>query len=193
MDKLIDLMTGPFPWIGLLTLCLVFGFAPTTILRVLVKAWPKNDPRRRELMAEIQTIAYWERPLWVFEQIESALFDGLRVRFRHRNPISVLSAYAIVLLELAFFPVVYVAGKYLSSLAAWLFRFGTHYWGSGFPDLLLERTIRRDKRKLLVITGLLLITSICGHCVLEYAEVLEDTQERLVGKRLVALSKKIHD
>ena len=64
---------------------LVFGFAPGLALRMLLRAWPKGHARRRELHAEFRAIDYHKRPLWVFEQLETALFDGLPARVRHRR------------------------------------------------------------------------------------------------------------
>jgi len=56
---------------------LVFGFAPGAILRVIVLAFPPEDPRRRELLAELHAVPRVERPFWVMEQLEVALFEGL--------------------------------------------------------------------------------------------------------------------
>lgn len=64
----------------LLVALLVFGFAPGVILRVIVLAFPPEDPRRRELLAELHAVPRIERPFWVVEQLEVALFEGLRER-----------------------------------------------------------------------------------------------------------------
>lgn len=56
---------------------LVFGFAPGAILRMIVLAFPPEDPRRRELLAELHAVPRIERPFWVVEQLEVALFEGL--------------------------------------------------------------------------------------------------------------------
>lgn len=56
---------------------LVFGFAPGFVLRFLVLAFERDDPRRRELVAELRAVPRWERPFWVAEMIEVALFEGL--------------------------------------------------------------------------------------------------------------------
>lgn len=65
---------------GFLTALLVFGFAPGFVLRLIVKLYPRDDLRRRELVAELYTIPRLERPLWVAEQVETALFEGLGTR-----------------------------------------------------------------------------------------------------------------
>ena len=59
----------------------VFGFAPGFCLRLIVLAYPRSDPRRTELMAELYAVPRIERPLWVAEQVEVALFEGLPHRF----------------------------------------------------------------------------------------------------------------
>jgi len=71
-------------WHYLIASLLVFGIAPRAILRLLVNAWPKNDPVRRALMADLASRPYWQRPLFVAEQFENALFDGLGARWRER-------------------------------------------------------------------------------------------------------------
>lgn len=64
-------------WPSLLLVVLVFGFAPGFCLRLLVLAYPCNDPRRTELIAELYTVPRIQRPLWVAEQLETALFEGV--------------------------------------------------------------------------------------------------------------------
>lgn len=58
----------------------VFGIAPRLALRLIVHAYPPDHPRRQELKAEVNAVPWIERPLWVAEQLEVALFDGLRHR-----------------------------------------------------------------------------------------------------------------
>jgi len=61
----------------LLIALLVFGFAPGAVLRVIVLAFHREDPRRRELLAELHAVPRIERPFWVVEQFEVALCEGL--------------------------------------------------------------------------------------------------------------------
>jgi len=56
---------------------LVFGFAPGALLRLLVLAFHRDDPRRSELLAELHAVPRLERPFWVLEQLEVALFEGM--------------------------------------------------------------------------------------------------------------------
>ncbi|MGH2843465.1 MAG: hypothetical protein ACRDKL_07770, partial [Solirubrobacteraceae bacterium] len=42
-----------------------------------VLAYPRTDPRRAELIAELYAVTRIQRPLWVAEQLEVALFEGL--------------------------------------------------------------------------------------------------------------------
>ncbi len=88
MDSLI---TQIIVWPSLLIALVAFGFAPGALLRVIVLAFRRDDPRRRELLAELPHVPRLERPFWVFEQLEVALFEGLlgrsaeRIRSKRRN------------------------------------------------------------------------------------------------------------
>lgn len=64
-------------WETFLVALLVFGFAPGAALRLIVLAFHRDDPRRSELLAELHAVPRWERPFWVFEQLEVALFEGV--------------------------------------------------------------------------------------------------------------------
>jgi hypothetical protein len=64
-------------WPSLLLVLVVFGFAPGFCLRLIVVAYPRHDPRRRELIAELYAVPRLQRPLWVAQQLEVALFEGL--------------------------------------------------------------------------------------------------------------------
>jgi hypothetical protein len=67
-------------WPSLLVALLVFGFAPGALLRLIVLAFRRHDPRRRELIAELHAVPRLERPFWVIEQLEVALSEGLYER-----------------------------------------------------------------------------------------------------------------
>lgn len=64
-------------WPSLLLVIVVFGFAPGFCLRLIVLAYPREDPRRRELVAELYAVPRIQRPCWVAQQLEVALFEGL--------------------------------------------------------------------------------------------------------------------
>jgi len=64
-------------WPTLIIALLVFGFAPGALLRIIVLAYPRNDSRRRELRGELSNVPRLERLLWVAEQMELAVFEGL--------------------------------------------------------------------------------------------------------------------
>jgi hypothetical protein len=67
-------------WRTFLVALFAFGFAPGAVLRLLVLAFPKGDPRRDELLAEVYIVPRLEPPFWVAQQIEVALFEGLTDR-----------------------------------------------------------------------------------------------------------------
>lgn len=71
-------------WKMWLVALFAFGFGPRLILRVVVHAWPEDDGRRRETLAALEHVSYARRPLFVAEQIEAALVDGLWPRIRRQ-------------------------------------------------------------------------------------------------------------
>ena len=75
-----DLLFHLVAWPAVLVALLVFGFAPVTVTRLIVFAFSQNDPRRRELLGEVYHVPRLERPFWVCEQLERALFEGLGPR-----------------------------------------------------------------------------------------------------------------
>jgi DNA-binding transcriptional MerR regulator len=68
-------------WPTLVIALLVFGFAPGAVLRLIALAFPRDDPRRRELRGELYAVPRIERLFWVFEQLEVGLCEGLPGRF----------------------------------------------------------------------------------------------------------------
>jgi len=67
-------------WKLFLVVLLVFGLAPGLLLRIIVFAFHRDDPRRQELRGELFNVPRWERPVWVVEQLEVALVEGLGER-----------------------------------------------------------------------------------------------------------------
>jgi len=72
-----DLMDAITSWKVLTLVLLVFGFAPRFVLRLILLAYRRSDPRRAELLAEINVVPRIERPVWVAEQLETALCEGV--------------------------------------------------------------------------------------------------------------------
>jgi hypothetical protein len=64
-------------WPVLVTALLAFGFAPGAVLRLIVLLFPHDDPRRCELLGELYAVPRIERPFWVIEQLEVALFAAV--------------------------------------------------------------------------------------------------------------------
>ena len=71
-------------WPTLGVALLVFGFAPGVVLRLIVLFYSRGNPRRQELLGELYAVPRVERPFWVAEQLEVALFEGLRDRYKAR-------------------------------------------------------------------------------------------------------------
>src|SRR6266700_3944563 len=69
-------------WRTFVVALLVFGFAPGALLRLIVLAFRRDDPRRSELLAELHAVPRLDRPFWVFEQLEVALSEGIWPRVR---------------------------------------------------------------------------------------------------------------
>jgi hypothetical protein len=72
-----SLITQVIAWPTLLIALVMFGFAPGAVLRLIVLAFRQDDLRRTELLAELPHVPRLERPFWVCEQLEVALFEGL--------------------------------------------------------------------------------------------------------------------
>jgi hypothetical protein len=75
-----------FP-VSLLVFGATFGLLPGLVLRLLVRLYPKDDPRRHELFAELYgpKMTRFRRFEWVFQQLETALRDGLSARHELRR------------------------------------------------------------------------------------------------------------
>jgi hypothetical protein len=77
-----ELLTLVLSWRTGLMVVFVFGFAPRFSLRLILRAFHRDDPRRDELVAEFFVVPRWERPIWVFQQLEVAIVEGLGGRLR---------------------------------------------------------------------------------------------------------------
>lgn len=87
-----DLISLQGLWGTLAISCLVFGLAPGAVLRFAVLMFPAGDERRKELIAELYAVPRWERPIWVFEQLEVAGCEGIGERMRRRRKARALAA-----------------------------------------------------------------------------------------------------
>jgi Uncharacterized protein conserved in bacteria (DUF2314) len=72
-----ELLDAIVSWRTFLVALLVFGFAPGALLRLIVLAFHRDDPRRSELLAELHAVPRLERPFWVLEQLEVAVSEGV--------------------------------------------------------------------------------------------------------------------
>jgi hypothetical protein len=82
MSELIEAVASPW---NLVLIVIVFGFLPGFTLRALVRIYPPDDPRRHELVAQLYVLNRIERPLFVAEQLETVLFEGVGARLRRRQ------------------------------------------------------------------------------------------------------------
>jgi hypothetical protein len=67
---------------GFVSSLLIFAVAPGALLRVLLTAWPKGDPVRAELLADLAMLRFRDRPFFVAAQIPNAVCDGLGARLQ---------------------------------------------------------------------------------------------------------------
>jgi hypothetical protein len=81
---MLELLDGLRAWQLLIVAVAVYGFFPGVVLRFILLAFRRSDPRRAEILAELRAVARWERPFWVAEQAEVALFEGLLERIKSR-------------------------------------------------------------------------------------------------------------
>lgn len=77
----VELIADIINWKWYLVTLLVHGIAPGLLLRIIVLAFEKEDPRRQELIAELYAVPFVKRPFWVAQQLETATADGLWPRF----------------------------------------------------------------------------------------------------------------
>lgn len=80
-----SLLSSDISWAWFLLFLLVFGVLPGIALRVIVLAHPRDTGRREELIAELYIIPPMRRPLWVAQQLELALTEGVALRLA-RSP-----------------------------------------------------------------------------------------------------------
>lgn len=74
MGEMLQAVTS---WPALAAALIIFGFAPGVVPRTIVLIYPRSHSRRAELLGELYRYPRWERPFWVAEQFEVAIFEGL--------------------------------------------------------------------------------------------------------------------
>ena len=84
-----DLLIGGSAWwvfpATVMVTAAFFGLFPGVALRLIVLLYPKDHLRRRELVAELYELNRLQRFDWVFQQLETALFEGLSSRLAQRR------------------------------------------------------------------------------------------------------------
>jgi hypothetical protein len=63
-----------------LTVGLIFGFAPGLMLNLGVLVFPKGHPRREELLAELEVVPFLKRAFWVFQALQITCTEGIPAR-----------------------------------------------------------------------------------------------------------------
>ncbi|GAB3148248.1 hypothetical protein GCM10027058_08540 [Microbacterium neimengense] len=88
-----DYLTAPGALlVGVIIGLVVFGVMPVLAAKLMSLAFPKDDPRRPEMAAEVYSVPRWERPVWVGEQVGRIFIEAvparmsLRFRFVRRLP-----------------------------------------------------------------------------------------------------------
>jgi hypothetical protein len=78
-DILQTVIATPFgvllPVLGLVLL--IWGVAPGLVVRLASLGFHREDPRRKEMIAELYVVPRWEQPLWVAQQVERSVTEGL--------------------------------------------------------------------------------------------------------------------
>ena len=85
-DVVVALLDGGWPLVGFALVLLalgmvVFGVMPGVLNRLFASMYPKDDPRRAEMIAELYAVPRWEQPIWVAQQGERAFFEGIKLRW----------------------------------------------------------------------------------------------------------------
>lgn len=80
-----ELLEAIASWRTVLIAVAAFGFAPGFILRLAVKIYPRTNPRRQEIIADLYVMSRIERPFYVAEQLETVLFEGLSQQTAYRR------------------------------------------------------------------------------------------------------------
>jgi hypothetical protein len=75
-----ELVTWMADWRHAAPTAVVFVLAPSLLIRLVIRAWPRGDPRRPELLAEFAAIPVPKRLMWVLGVFELAWQEGLPQR-----------------------------------------------------------------------------------------------------------------
>jgi hypothetical protein len=70
----------------LIAAAVFFGFFPVVVAKGLSRVFPKDDPRRNEMAAEVYKIKYADRVSWLGEQLGRVAVEGIPARVRSRRP-----------------------------------------------------------------------------------------------------------
>lgn len=82
----LDALAGAVTGRPLLGLVFAYAVCPYAVLWLAVRLWPRDHPRRAELLAEYDDISVLMRPFWVGDIATRCLLDGLAERVRQVGP-----------------------------------------------------------------------------------------------------------
>lgn len=77
-----ELIEAVVSWPTLLLAIGVFSLVPGVVLHLAVMIYPRDHPRRRELIADLAIVPRLERPFWVTEQLVTVIFEGVPLRVK---------------------------------------------------------------------------------------------------------------
>lgn len=80
-----EILAGAVALPTLAVAVLVWGLLPGFVNRLFARIYPADDPRRRDMVAELYAVPRWEQPLWVAQQAERAISEGIPARARKRR------------------------------------------------------------------------------------------------------------
>ena len=112
MSDLLEALKSPWQF---LLAAIFIGFIPRLILRVVLFAYRKDNPHRREILAEYFAVPRIWRLIWVFEQAEAALFEGLPERWSKRRRSRVMLAVRPVSIAFLLLGSFFIACNFLTA------------------------------------------------------------------------------
>lgn len=125
----------------------ITGLVPVLAMKLVVRLYPRADPRRAELLAELFTVSFHDRLSWVFQCVGLGMTEGLPSRWRlwqgdlQRRRTSAFTATSSRALDVLFATVILFTILPMLLFAAIAIRLS-----SAGPVIAREKRIGRDGR-----------------------------------------------